>query len=98
MMALWGGSSELYPALFLDAFERSSSDIRFWVRHRDGAGLGRVAELFVAALLANLKPSIGFDFLDDLAATRACYRHNVYRYTPPAAQELSTHPYTSTEA
>jgi hypothetical protein len=61
-------SAQLQASLPLDALQRADLQVVLGVRHGHLAGLGRVAELLVRALLTNLVPAVGAQRLDDLAA------------------------------
>jgi len=54
--------------LLLDAFQRADRQIRFEVRQGDGARLGGMPELDVAAFLTDRRPTILLEPRDDIPA------------------------------
>lgn len=63
-----GGLTKPYPALLFYALDRPNAHIRVRVGDGDNARLCRVAIMAMAALLANLAPTVCLNDLDDVAA------------------------------
>jgi len=62
------GSLQFNPSLLFYASKRSDRNLPFWIRHHNPSFSRRVLELFMAAKLSNLVPTIPFQPPDDLAA------------------------------